>query len=159
MWLHSVNSLPSVLLAQVVDVKFPVVKYVLLGIVGIIILVGIIIVLYKSYKGTDYDLDGVYGGGPGLRRVFRHKKLKFLDRDGWFRGKSITFKDPEMEILLAENKLSEATKYLTGILRAAKEAGDKHTRRRYAKYSEELIGRYDKLEEDLEGGKAVHLKK
>ena len=156
---NSLNIFTSILYAQVIEVSFPFAKYILLGIVGLIILVVIILVAYKSLRITDYDLDGVYGGGPGLRRIFRHKRLKSIDREGWFRGKSIAFKDPELEILLAEDKLSEATKYLTGVLRAAKESGDRYTRVRYAKYSEEIIARYDKLEEEEEGGKAVHLKK
>ena len=157
--LYLLNSFTAVLYAQVVEVSFPLTKYIIAGVAGLIFLAAIIAVVYKSLRGTVYDIDGVYGGGPGLRRVFRHKKLKLIDREGWFRGKSIGFKDPELERLLAEDNLNEATKYLTGVLRAAKESGDKYTRQRYAKYSEEIIGRYDKLEEEEEGGKAVHLKK
>jgi len=159
MWLDLLLSFTPFLNAQVMEVNFSLIKYVLAGVVGLIFLAVIIMVVYKSFRTTVYDIDGVYGGGPRLRRIFRYKKLKAIDREGWFRGKSMAFKDPDLEVLLAEDKLSEATRYLTGVIRAAKESGDKYTRIRYAKYSEEIIARYNKLEEEEEGGKAVHLKK
>ena len=126
---------------------------------GAVLLVAIILFAFRATAPTQYDIDANYGGGGGLRDVFRHKKLKRVDKHGKFRGKSRTFRDLELEQLLHDNKLSEAAKYLTGLLNAAKDAGDRYTLVRYSEYSTELIKMYDDMEAEQRGGKAVHLKK
>jgi hypothetical protein len=157
--LDILNGINAFLLGQVHQVEYGVSRYVLFGLPGLAVLVGIVFFVRYILNRTHYELDGSYGGGPGLRRFFRHKRLKRYDREGELRGKAQSFKDLELEKLLYEDKLSEAARYLTGILTAAKEAGDDYTRICYAKYSEEIISRYDKLEEDAKGGKALHVKK
>ncbi len=149
----------SLLYAQVLEVEvFPVktVLYIVGGLFGLVVLFYIGKAIFNR---TQYEIDGSYGGGPGLRNFFKHKRLRYIDREGYLRGKARSFQDPELEQLLLDDKLSEAAKYITGILNAAKEAGDKHTKRRYEKYYDEIIKRFDELEESEHGGKAIHVKK
>jgi len=133
--------------------------YVVLAIVGMGVLISIYIIVMRLTSYTKYDMDGQYGGGRGLRNVFRHKRLKRVDRHGIFRGKKREFRDLELEQLLHDGKRSEAAKYLTGLLNTAKAVGDKYTLERYAVYSAELIKMYDDKEAEERGGKALHLKK
>jgi hypothetical protein len=148
----------SILLADQ-DMPLPMASFIVFGVIGLVVLVAIFISLKNFFSWTKYDLDGSYGGGKGLRRIFRYKRLKRIDREGVMRGGARAFKDPELEKLLSEGRLSDAAGYLTGILNAAKDAGDRHTLRRYARYSEEIIGMYDELELEQKGGKALHMKK
>jgi hypothetical protein len=134
-------------------------NYLLIGILGVIGLAIIIAMAVKIRNWTQYDLDGSYGGGRGLKRVFRHKRLKRHDREARLRGKARMFEDAELEMLLDSGKISEAAKYLTGLLNAAKQSGDKHTMRRYGEYHKELLEMYDEKVLEAHGGKAVHLKK
>jgi hypothetical protein len=141
------------------EMPLPAVSYVVIGIVGLGVLYGIFSVVRKVLSRTMYDLEGTYGGGGGLRRLFRHKRLKKYDRDGELRGKARSFQDMKIEQLLHDGKRSEAAEYLIGLLNAAKKAGDEHMVEKYSKYSEELIRMYDEEEVEARGGKAVHLKK
>ncbi len=151
------NEITVLLLAQSGVDKPP--NYILIGVILVIILVLVVSAVIKIRKMTQYDLDGSYGGGGGLSRIFRHKKLKKYDRDGLIRGRARMFEDAELKMLLDAGKVSEAAKYLTGVLKTAKEAGDKHTRRRYEGYYKELIEIYDEKELEIHGGKAIHSKK
>lgn len=133
--------------------------YVVLAIIGMGVLFAIYIFVMRLTGYTKYDMDGQYGGGGGLSRIFRHKRLKRVDRYGIFRGKKREFRDLELEQLLHDGKRSEAAKYLTGLLNTAKAVGDKYTLERYAVYSAELIKMYDDKETEERGGKVIHLKK
>ena len=127
---------------------------------GLIVISVCIYFIYRFFiTRVEYDLDGTYGGGRGFRTVYRHKKLKRVDREAAMRGSVRTFKDAVIEKLLYEERVSEAAQHLTGLLNVAKEQGDKFTLKRYSAYTKELFGMYDKMEEDDRGGKAVHIKK
>ena len=147
------------LLLAVEDLPPSPVLYVVLGIIGMGVLFAIYVFVIRFMSYTKYDMDGQYGGGRGLSRIFRHKRLKRVDRHGIFRGKKREFRDLELEQLLHDGKRSEAAKYLTGLLNTAKAVGDKYTLERYAAYSAELIKMYDDKETEERGGKAIHLKK
>ena len=147
------------LLLAVEDLPPSPIFYAVLVVVGLGVLISIYIVVKRLMSYTKYDMDGQYGGGRGLRSVFRHKRLKRVDRHGIFRGKKREFRDHELEQLLHDGKRSEAAKYLTGLLNTAKAVGDKYTLERYAVYSAELIQMYDDKEAEERGGKAIHLKK
>ena len=134
-------------------------KYILAGVVFLVVCIAIWFTIRNFTAGETYDLEGQYGGGRGLKTIYRHKRLKRIDRMGLLRGKSRQFVDPELDKLLSDDKLSDAAAYLTGILNAAKEAGDDYARVKYARYSDEVIRRYENLEDKEHGGKAWHFQK
>ncbi len=95
-----------------------------------------------------YTIDGEYGGGKGLKRIYRDIRLRKLDREGYHRGLPEVYRDAELERLISDGRLDDAARYLRGICFAAKDVRDEFTIRRYEKYREDLLEAYRSRERD-----------